>query len=585
MKVLLVAISSKYIHSNLAVYNLKSYADKYVTSRETDEQIEIAEYTINNHLWDIFSDIYKRKPKVIAFSCYIWNIEIVKELMQELKKVLPDTEIWAGGPEVSYNPVEFLEENPSACGIIRGEGEETFKNLAELYFFKNMKNNTLEGIRGITFKNAEGKITETQDAILPDMNKIPFVYEDISSFENKIIYYESSRGCPFSCSYCLSSEEKCLRMKDIGIVKEELKKFIDALVKQVKFVDRTFNCKKSHAKEIWEYIKENDNGITNFHFEISADLLTEDELSVLEQMRPGLVQLEIGVQSTNNETIREIGRKTDFKKLSENVVRINKAGNIHQHLDLIAGLPYEDIKSFEKSFNEVYALKPNQLQVGFLKVLKGTGMFRRQNEYNLKYKDKPPFHILSNKWLSFDDVINIKCLEEAEETFYNSGQFQNSIKYLERHFDNYFEMYTKLGKMFLKYSEKGVLHSRISKYNILLEFMLENGLDEEISKEMATLDVYLRENIKSRPVFSKKLDAEKDRIRKFYREEAQKYLSGYEKYDSRQIEKMTHLEVFGRNPILFAETGNDNGEKTYILFDYINKNIISNSAGIIKIPG
>lgn len=365
MNILLAAINAKYIHSNLAVYSLRAYARRYM------EETKIAEYTINQPIDEILMDIYTRKPDILCISCYLWNISYVRQLICEIPKVLPATKIWLGGPEVSYNAGELLEEYPGLAGIICGEGEETFLELMDYYHSvaetPAEKEDTgssrpmapdLSEIRGITYRNSDGSIIEMQPRPVLDLSTVPFVYEHIGDFRNRIIYYESSRGCPFSCSYCLSSIDKCLRFRDIGMVKEELQFFIDHEVPQVKFVDRTFNCRHDHAMAVWSYIKEHDRGVTNFHFEVAADLLNEEEIRLIQSMRPGLIQLEIGVQSANDETLREIRRTMDLDKVRDRVERIKEGGNVHQHLDLIAGLPREGYESFAKSYDVVYAMKP-----------------------------------------------------------------------------------------------------------------------------------------------------------------------------------------------------------------------------------
>ncbi|MGN0382990.1 MAG: B12-binding domain-containing radical SAM protein [Eubacterium sp.] len=584
MKSLLVAINSKYIHSNAAVYSLKAYAGKF----DIDCEIEIAEYTINNQTDNILFDIYERKPDIIAFSCYIWNVSIIKELVIELKKVMPHIYVWIGGPEVSYIPDKFLQENPAFDGIMCGEGEETFSELLEAYVKSESLSQTkrmdelLADVKGIVYSDSKSHIVHTAPRPVIDMDSIPFPYSNISDFNNRIIYYETSRGCPFTCSYCLSSVEKGMRFKSIDIVTQELQFFLDNNVKQVKFVDRTFNCKSEHALKIWKYIIDNDNGITNFHFEIASDLLDDEQLQLFKCMRPGLIQLEIGVQTTNKKTLAAIGRKTNFNKLTDVVNYIRGINNIHQHLDLIAGLPYEDITSFEKSFNDVYKLNPNQLQLGFLKVLHGTRIAFEYGGKDIIFRNTPPYEVLSTQWLSFDELVELKYIEEVLEIYYNSGQFKNAIKYMEQHFESAFNMYLQLGIFYRGYSRNGELHSRISKYNILLEFMIMQGMNKEISTELVTLDVYLRENIKTRPKFCRNLDDEKDGFRDFYKNEAENklYLKGYERFDYKQISKMTHIEVFERNPFEISDKGIDNMQKTYVLFDYINKDIINNEAKV-----
>ncbi len=461
MKVLLTAINAKYIHSNLAVYSLRAYAGKYA------QQTEIAEYTINQPMDDILSDIYKKRPDVLCLSCYLWNILYVEQLITEISKVLPGTQIWLGGPEVSYNAVSVMEQYPQVTGVMCGEGEETFLELMEYW---NQERESLDTIKGIVYRE-NGTCRQNPPRPVMDLSKVPFVYDHIEDFQNKIIYYESSRGCPFSCSYCLSSIDKCLRFRNLELVKKELQFFIDHEVPQVKFVDRTFNCKHSHSMAIWTYLKEHDRGKTNFHFEVAADLLNEEEMELIASMRPGLIQLEIGIQSTNPETITEIRRKMNFEEVKRIVKRVQEKGNVHQHLDLIAGLPYEDYESFAQSFRDVYALHPEQLQLGFLKVLKGSYMHEKTEDYQLLYQDRPPFEVLSTKWLSYDDVIRLKGVEEMVEVYYNSGQFVNTLRLLEEEFTDTFALYESLSRYYEENGLHMINHSRITRYEVLFAFI------------------------------------------------------------------------------------------------------------------
>lgn len=576
MNILLTAINAKYIHSNLAVYSLRAYAagkcEKY------KEEIGVAEYTINQPLDQILMDLYKRKPEVLCFSCYLWNIEYVEQLVAELGKIMPQTDIWLGGPEVSYHASHMLEQFPQVYGIMRGEGEETFLELAEFYYNNSGKSleqcekvQRLKEIVGITFRDGE-EIIETADRSVMDLSKVPFVYEDLDVFKNKIIYYESSRGCPFSCSYCLSSIDKCLRFRDLELVKKELQFFIDHEIPQVKFVDRTFNCKHSHSMEIWSYIKEHDKGKTNFHFEVAADLLNEEELNLISTMRPGLIQLEIGVQSTNEQTIKEIHRTMKFSQVIEVVNRVHAAKNIHQHLDLIAGLPFEDYNSFHKSFCDVYALRPEQLQLGFLKVLKGSYMEEKTKDYELLYQNRPPYEVLSTKWLPYSDVIRLKGLEEMVEVYYNSRQFEHTMELLEQVFGDAFVMFEEMSNYYEEHGYYGVNHNRVARYEILYAFIKEVALvqyetllTEEQFRQTLVMDLYLRENMKNRPAFAGDSLVSKEVERTFYDTEAEEhqYLKGYEKYDKRQLRKMTHLE---------------NIDGHLILFDYQNRNPLTNQA-------
>ncbi len=655
MKVLLTAINAKYIHTNLAIYCLKAYAKEY------RDHIKFAEFTINNYTDDILQGIYKEKPDFIGFSCYIWNIEMIDQLCVELRKVLPYTKIWLGGPEVSFDVEKRLWENKDIDGIIIGEGEETFKELLDYYIGKK---NKLTDIKGIAFKatawlekkgqiainqndkdrentcydnigkdhsniskeyrninkeyeninkeyddiNKEyGNINNNHEIIVTpvrpemDLSTLPFPYENMEDFENKIIYYETSRGCPYSCRYCLSSIDKRLRLRDMKKVQKELDVFLSHKVPQVKFVDRTFNCNRAHTKAIWKYIKEHDNGITNFHFEISADIMGEEEIALLNSMREGLVQLEIGVQSTNPKTIKAIDRHMDFGRLSQVVSDIHKGRNVHQHLDLIAGLPYEDYKSFRNSFNDVYALKPDQLQLGFLKVLKGSGMFYDSKEMGIVYKDQAPFEVLYTKWLSFDDVLKLKEVEDMVEVYYNSGQFIHTIMYLEHFFKTPFDLYQALGEFYEKNGLFQVNHNRMRRYEILLDFVRESfknpikeanetnetinssfieNFDEKTFEDILVFDLYLRENLKSRPFFAENQEPYKNTFRDFYvsEEMIKKYVGGLAGEKIPQLKRYLHIEHFDIHVPESAKTGKMIAGSQFILFDYLHRNKLNGDA-------
>ena len=547
MKILLVAINAKYIHSNLAVYCLKAYAEKNMP-QDVNVQIELAEYTINQNRDEILKDIYRRQAEMICFSCYIWNLDYVESMIRDVKKVMKDVIIWAGGPEVSYDSRETLGRLPELTGVMKGEGEKTFAKLCKVYGKRSETSElSLEQIDGITFRCPDGTICERPWRVPMDLSEVPFVYHDMKKFENKIIYYETSRGCPFSCSYCLSSIDKRLRFRSLELVFNELQFFLDHKVPQVKFVDRTFNCKHDHAMAIWKYIKEHDNGITNFHFEVAADLLNDEEIRLIRQMRPGLIQLEIGVQSTNTDTIREIRRTMRLEEVREHVARIKEKGNIHQHLDLIAGLPYEDIKSFRKSFDDVYSMRPDQLQLGFLKVLKGSYMQEMQQEYELRYKDEPPYEVLSTKWLPYSDVIELKGIEEMVEIYYNSGQFTHVVEALVENYASAYQMYQDLWQYYEEHDYMGIQHRRSARYEIVLDFVKEKYPEQaDVMRELLTYDYYLRENAKSRPEFAGEDATDKRFVRAFYEEEEKerKHLPGYEQFDRNQMRKMTHLEYF-----------------------------------------
>ena len=497
---------------------------------------------------EILKDIYRRQAELICFSCYIWNLDYVESMIRDVKKVMKDVIIWAGGPEVSYDSRETLGRLPELTGVMKGEGEKTFAKLCKVYGKRSETSElSLEQIDGITFRCPDGTICERPWRVPMDLSEVPFVYHDMKKFENKIIYYETSRGCPFSCSYCLSSIDKRLRFRSLDLVFNELQFFLDHKVPQVKFVDRTFNCKHDHAMAIWKYIQEHDNGITNFHFEVAADLLNDEEIRLIRQMRPGLIQLEIGVQSTNTDTIREIRRTMRLEEVREHVARIKEKGNIHQHLDLIAGLPYEDIKSFRKSFDDVYSMRPDQLQLGFLKVLKGSYMQEMQQEYELRYKDEPPYEVLSTKWLPYSDVIELKGIEEMVEIYYNSGQFTHVVEALVKNYASAYQMYQDLWQYYEEHDYMGIQHRRSARYEIVLDFVKEKYPEQaDVMRELLTYDYYLRENAKSRPEFAGEDATDKRFVRAFYEEEEKerKHLPGYEQFDRNQMRKMTHLEYF-----------------------------------------
>lgn len=589
MKVLLAAINAKYIHSNLGIYSLKTYGEKMLKEWGLAEQAEIslAEYTINHQMEQILQDIYKRKPDVIGFSCYIWNISYVKMILADIKKVLPDVKIWAGGPEVSYHGEAFLKEEPAVDLVMMGEGEITFAHFLKAL----LEGEDLKQVPGLMVRNADGTFTNTGFRQVMDMSQIPFPYAfmDMKELEHRIIYYESSRGCPFSCAYCLSSIDKKLRFRSLDLVLPELEWFLQAKVPQVKFVDRTFNCKKSHAMAIWQYIRDHDNGVTNFHFEIAADLLDKDELDLLSTMRPGLVQLEIGVQSTNEKTLETIRRKTDIEEIRQITATINSWHNIHQHLDLIVGLPWEDLKRFKQSFNDVYEMEPEQLQLGFLKILKGSYMEELIPDCDLLYSAAPPYEVLRTKWISYGDVLELKDIEEMTEVHYNSRQFTCTLKELEKEFDTPYEMFSFMAGYYNKNHLFGISHSRIARYEILWKIIQERlekngkcetqgkpengGVSEKLEqyRDLLMTDLYLRENVKSRPTFARDLSSSKDFVREFFQKEEKtpEHLSGYEGYDSRQMAKMAHLEPLR--------------DGTYLLFDYKKRDPLSYNARTVRV--
>ena len=625
MRFLLAAVNAKYIHSNPAVYSLRAYAERFCSAlsrepassdRAARAEIEIAEYTINQPFWEILADLYGKKPDAVGFSCYIWNRGMVFDLIRELSKVLPHVPVWLGGPEVSYDPEETLSALPSAAGVMIGEGEETFRELMKLYAdeLPSSFGTSSEApdspeeapawplpdqIRGIAYRTRPGGVVRrTPGRQAVPLDEIPFFYgeqNEINDFQDRIIYYESSRGCPYRCSYCLSSIDKTVRFRNVELVKKELQFFLDKKVPQVKFVDRTFNCSHAHAMEIWSYIREHDNGVTNFHFEIAADIMTEEELALLRSLRPGLVQLEIGVQSTNQDTLKEIRRAADWERLKEIVGKIREGQNIHIHLDLIAGLPLEDMESFQHSFNDVYSCRPDQLQLGFLKVLKGSHMHEKAEEYGVMYTDFPPYEVLCTRWISYADILTLKRVEEMVELYYNSAQFTHTLPVLESCFLSPFGMYRALADF---YDSRGLFRqspSRMYRYQALLEFALQAAPErEEVWRQLLTLDLYLRENAKSRPDFAPPFRQEeevKEKISRFYREEEKnpRFLAEYVQagYDSRQMARMTHVECFSL-PVWEAGMGaaeeKDGAARYFVLFDYRNRNPLNREARAVLLP-
>jgi len=616
MKALLVAINAKYIHSNLGIYSIYAYCrDKGVA----EEELRIREYTINRNIDDIIGNIYEEKPDLLGFSCYIWNIGPVKKIARELRKILPECMIWYGGPEVSYDGEVVLRENRWADGVMVGEGEKSFYEIF-CCFRKEGRAGDYEKIKGLFLRKGEQIVkTELQDR--GAMDEIIFPYQDMKNLENRIVYYETSRGCPYGCSYCLSSVEKQVKFRSIELVKKELQFFLDNKVPQVKFVDRTFNCNVAHTMEIWKYIKEHDNQVTNFHFELSADILTEEEISFVRQFRTGLAQFEIGVQTTNQCTLKAINRRTDLKKLQNNVLKIREGRNIHQHLDLIAGLPYEDMASFHKSFNDVYAMKPDQLQVGFLKVLKGSPLRARAEEFGIVYQSEPPYEVLYNQWISYEELRELKLVEEMVERYYNSMQFQAVISYLVGLMGDAFIFYDMLGKYFKRKGYIGLQQSRMQNYDILYEFIEENidgiepfsgdirkgiqsfsaeesvifdrePIDKEenrkLLKELFIFDLYARENLKKEPAFLKNREwntKQKAWLREFYqREEAErKYLRSYQGYTWKQMLRMTHIEWFSYDILFFIESGVLLKKDSIVLFDYKRRNPLDYQAAYYKI--
>lgn len=560
-KVILAALNAKYIHSNLALRYLSCFQNN-----NQKHHVETMEFTINQRLDFIAEELFRKQPDVVLFSCYIWNVEMLRQLCPILKKIMPDCVIGFGGPEVSYESETFLRENPAVDFVMRGEGELVFTKYLEHLDAGNPA--TLGEIESLTYRQGD-EIFSTPQMHPMDLALLPFPYEDdFSDVQNQIIYYESSRGCPYHCGYCLSSVENGVRFVPLDKVLPDLQKFLDKNVPQVKFIDRTFNCKKSHAMAIWKYLHEHDNGVTNFHFEITADLIDQETIDFLKTVRKGLFQFEIGVQSTNPQTIRAINRNVDFAALSEIVQQIKDGGNIHQHLDLIAGLPYEDYDSFGRSFNDVYALHPEQLQLGFLKVLKGSMLHQKQKEFEIVYHDTAPYEVLTTHELPYADTLRLKYVEEMVETYYNSGRFLNTLAYLVPLYESPFAFFEALSQFWVGENYHYLGLSKMGLFDVLWRFVEQNPkVDKRKLQWEMKFDIALHEKPKKLPAWLTVTNEEQwhDKVFAFYGNPTlwQKCLPHYK--SNKEAIRQTHLEVFG-----------DEKQKA-VLFDYGKRDLLGNA--------
>ncbi len=573
MNILLVAINAKYIHSSLALRSIKYYCTDYKDS------IHILETTINNHENEIIKEIYKAAPNVLGISCYIWNMAFIKTLIPTLKKILPDTTIILGGPEVSYE-AENLLLSLDADIIMEGEGEATWKEYLDYYIKKDRQ---LSSVPGLVYKDEYSHTIRNAPRMPLDLSELPFVYDELSSVAHKIIYYESSRGCPFDCQYCLSSAQSGVRFVPLDRVKTHMQYFLDHEVKQVKFIDRTFNANKSFAMELWNYLITHDNRHTNFHFEIAADLIDDEVIELLSQARPGLFQFEIGVQSTNKEVLKVIKRKMCYKKASETVTKIKALGNIHQHLDLIAGLPLESYHSFKDSFNDVILLRPEQLQLGFLKVLKGSGLRKSSLQYGLVYKDEAPYEVLYTKAITYDEIVLLHGIEEMLERYYNSERFKLSLEYLFICFSSPFHFFEELTLYWEQKKYDLMQHNKLSYYLKLAEFAkTKSYIDHELLKDLIRFDYLKHERLKEIPAELQTLEDKR------WKEEGSKllkddlYIAAVSPQllalSSRQRLRSSHIEYF-KYDVFNASCNYDykNIRKLQtpckILFDYSAENV------------
>lgn len=611
LKVMLVGINSKYVHSNLAIRYLRAY------TRDLDFDCIIREFSINDRIEKILEEIMKEKPHMIAFSCYIWNIEMVKGLSKLIKLIDEKIEIIYGGPEVSFNGREFLEKNKGEY-LIEGEGEETFKKLIEykIYDWNNKNCNFKEGIysneeinhsnvdkfckntemlivnkqttilqekisldsiKGLFYKNNEKVFYNgTKDNI--DINNVVFPYTEEDNLDNKIVYYEGSRGCPFGCKYCLSSVDRNVRMRDVEKVKSELKFLIDKKVRLVKFVDRTFNCSEKFSIEIWKFLIEQ-NTETKFHFEVSANILTNDQIEVLSKAPKGRFQFEVGVQTTNDKILRNINRYVNFKDIAEKVEEIKKLKNISQHLDLIAGLPGEDFQSFKKSFNEVYSMKPEEIQLGFLKILKGSPMMLEKDKWGIVYSPYPPYEVLKTKDISYDELIILKKIEAMVDKYYNSGKFSTILKYFELKFSEPFDFYYSLGKFF---DESGYFDRNISSpdyYRVFLEFNSDKLKDNnDALREIVKYDYLMFNRKRWLPEFLIR-DTDKKMINNI-----KEKLYSTNKIKCINIDKnKIHIEKFTMNVLHFIQNHEISFKTLYLAYDEDKFDIVEDITNLINL--
>ena len=547
MKILLTAINSKYIHSNLAVRYLKAF------TKDLDFQGDIKEFSINDRVENILEGIIEEKPDVVAFSCYIWNMEFVNRLAELIKLVDPNIEILYGGPEVSYEGKEFLENHEGEYVIV-GEGEKTFREFV-LYKLGEGK---IEDIKGLNY-NRDGKVFENPKRPEMDMNELVFPYTYEEDINNKIVYYEASRGCPFKCKYCLSSVMHGVRFLDVERVKKELKYFMERGLKLVKFVDRTFNCNREYTVELLKYLSEQDTE-TRFHFEVAADLLTEEQIEILNNAPKGRFQLEVGVQSTNNEVLHNINRYITYENIKEKVLKVAAGKNVMQHLDLIAGLPGEDLESFKKSFNDVHAIRPDEIQLGFLKLLKGSSMREEAEKWGIVYSPYAPYEIIRSKDISYEELLLLKKVEAMVDKYYNSCKFNNVIKFFLNIYEKPFDFYYDLAMFF---EEKGNFKRSIGNveyYKILLDFYLEKigGEDEGLFKEVLKFD-YL--------CFNKKRWLPDFLVRTITKEDEQNIKDSF---DRQMPFKKAHIEKFEIDIINYIKNGEINFEPKYLIFDEMN---------------
>lgn len=575
MNVLLTTLNTKFIHTNLAIRYLREYV-------RGEHNIDILEFTINQDLNKIIADIHRLKPQIVGFSTYIWNINETLIITKALKLVNPNIKIILGGPEVSFNIKGLMHKNPQIDYIVYNEGEETFKDLINALY--NDQNN-LQGIFGLAYRHKGEIYINPQRDLICNLEDIPFAYDEegaLDAFKDKIIYYESTRGCPFNCKYCLSSTISGVRYLPMHRVKKDISKMIDAKVKQVKFVDRTFNANKKSAMEIMKFIMEEDPEDINFHFEISAHIIDDEMLAFLKRPKEGLFQFEIGVQSTNSETTYEIMRTTDFARIEKVSREIRKNNNIHQHLDLIAGLPYEDYDSFSKSFNDVYSIKPEKIQLGFLKLLKGSQLRIDEEKYGYKYLDIPPYEIMENDYISYDEIIRLKFIEELVDKYYNEGYFKHSLAFIIKNFyKNPFEFYEEYAEFWIKNNLYDQSHSRDKRYEILYDYYMEKKFSNiEVFLNLIKYD-YIKNNRKNRlPQWLSREKLDNEMIHWILKDEAilDRLSDEYQRIPTKKLLKTVDIEHFTKDIYEIIENdytvseGKD--QDLYILFHFVQGKLI-----------
>lgn len=571
MKTLLVGINAKFIHSNPAV----RYIQKYAAGKGI--KIETAEYTINQSIDLIFDGIIREEADLVGFSCYLWNIELIRHLVIMLKQIRPNTKILLGGPEVSYDSRELMAEVAEVDYVISGEGEASATQLIGAL----IGGTSIKEVNGLTYRD-QNDIKMNRPSQPINMAEVPFIYDQgLVGLEHRIIYYETSRGCPYKCQYCLSSIEQGVRYRPFDMIEKELKFFLDAKVSQVKFVDRTFNANLKHTLAIWRYLHTNDNGVTNFHFELTADLLDLDTIQFLAAVRPGLFQFEVGVQSTHEATILAVERKVEFPKLKERVMKVMAGNNIHMHLDLIAGLPKEDYPTFKKSFNDVMAMHPEQLQLGFLKVLKGSKMHLLQKQYGILYRQFAPYEVLSTKEMSYEDLRKLKDIEELLETYYNSNQFSSAISYLMTRYESAFDCFEQMADHWTSQGYYLLPHNKIRLYELLYEFaLMNNEVDSDLLSELLTHDLCSRDKPKKWPAFIRNEDKVSETSRSFYHDEemAETVLASYKGFTPKQISRMAHLEHYDHDLL-----GKGDKKSLWLFYDYKMKNIMTGHATVTEV--